>query len=160
MTDSRETFICSTESRKTMELHNSLLPCWHMKDTNVFAHMHAHSHGKTTHTQVHLHLQMQTHKHREAHTHTHFAGVYLLFRTAVVLRMSWRCQCWQWHSISTSLKNIRTSLFYCPRLCRGKGCGSFSFMLWYHMLSAAYIRLLKIKVPDLNKQSKNLQFTK
>lgn len=44
-----------------------------------------------------------------------------LFRTAVVLRTSWLCQRWQWHSISTSSQNTRTSLFYCPRLRRGEG---------------------------------------
>ena len=97
--------LVSTESRKTMRLHNSVVPGSHG--------VHAHAHGnprtymstpafkrhkereseENTHTHTHTHTHAHTHTERKRKTHT--KSICLLFRTAVVLRMSWHCQCWQ-----------------------------------------------------------------
>lgn len=117
-------FTYSTESTRTMELHNSLLPGWHTNTWWIHMYMH---------TQAHLHLQMQALVHRKnTHAHTHFTSVFLLFRTAAALRMSWRVPVLAVAlNIDFLAKNIRISLFV-QGYAQGKGCGSFSFMLCLH----------------------------
>lgn len=105
---------------------------------------------------THLETCIYTQKYRKTITHTRSPSICVLFRTAVVARMSWRCQCWQGDSIFTSSQNVITSLFYCPRLSRGEGL----WLALFHVVKPHTFGCMwtQIKSPGLNKQPHKLQF--
>lgn len=105
---------------------------------------------------THLETCIYTQKYRKTITHTRSPSICVLFRTAVVARMSWRCQCWQGDSIFTSSQNVITSLFYCPRLSRGEGL----WLALFHVVKPHTFGCIwtQIKSPGLNKQPHKLQF--